>query len=768
MSNDHTQEPFEGEPQSPLPEESSELQDQGQQLPQEAVFPEAPVVEAADFLGLDAELSARAQAATQGIEPMTPQAGEPGPVPGPASASSWLFQESDFPAPAESAETPAEDGGLTLEPPPIVAETGAASAPRPGASWLLDPERSAAASHLSQDEEGNWLMEQEEFAAPPPDVDPNVELPEGSYFEPEPRGRAVARMMARGMAAALAGVGLIGAFKAYTNSTDVQQVSQPITRPEVAMQLNGRPTRLEPLQAPAAGAGAGTVAGETTGRTARQPETTGGERQPAVRRGSRETRTPSLLGTIRREWPGPVAGSLAERRFVFVPTEVSEARGVLDNLEALARGERPVVARREPAAGKRVPSTPAERIEAARRDPRMQPTALAPIWCETLAVAQKSLEVGLPAQGTSMDPYALRIAQAEVVPGTQWYGSAPGPQPEAMTTVEPPLLAEASDAPALQQFGESLLEGLARASELPLRESGIALDPVDVGSLSFPPSLTLPGQRLVSAEIVGATGAPFAPQVIQEEAGPGMGPLVGVSGPMLAQADTPFSDTQASFGPQPLVTVVSPPATEAMAEPALEPATDPATGSESSALASGLGSMGPWPGLASPGLDMPELSPSTLRYAESSDMWMRTSIPLDRIEEEERVRTPRVGLVRAVSVDGEVFLGKLHAVGEGRLWLDTNLGRMSIDRHLLEDVARIEGQGTGELNGQPRTAGLDRVRVRAAGGYFVGYQLSRQGDRVVLLTDEGNKLTLDSDQIEPDGPRKVSILRRPEGDDTGE
>ena len=45
------------------------------------------------------------------------------------------------------------------------------------------------------------------------------------------------------------------------------------------------------------------------------------------------------------------------------------------------------------------------------------------------------------------------------------------------------------------------------------------------------------------------------------------------------------------------------------------------------------------------------------------------------------------------------------------------------------------------------TRGL--TRVRTAGGVFTGQQISRKGDRVTLMTDEGYRITLTSDDVEP-------------------
>jgi hypothetical protein len=147
--------------------------------------------------------------------------------------------------------------------------------------------------------------------------------------------------------------------------------------------------------------------------------------------------------------------------------------------------------------------------------------------------------------------------------------------------------------------------------------------------------------------------------------------------------------------------------------------------------------------------------PGTLRYATAEDMagiWEGTAIPLDSIDGAERIVTPFVGRVRAVLDSGEVFEGRLYAVGERRIWLDTSLGRMALAGRRLSKIDHVLSPDGAPVLGDPGSiayAGLPRVRVRVPGGMFFGKLIDEQGDEVVLITEEGARITLKGADIEP-------------------
>ena len=126
-------------------------------------------------------------------------------------------------------------------------------------------------------------------------------------------------------------------------------------------------------------------------------------------------------------------------------------------------------------------------------------------------------------------------------------------------------------------------------------------------------------------------------------------------------------------------------------------------------------------------------------------------VPMQRIHEVRRILTPKVGRVRVTVTSGEVFEGVLYAVGEGSVWLDTDLGRMALQSEGVRNVETLSSSETAPAlgdKGSQNLAGLRRVRVTCAGGVFTGALLSQQGNDVVLVTDEGSRIRLQAQKIE--------------------
>lgn len=106
--------------------------------------------------------------------------------------------------------------------------------------------------------------------------------------------------------------------------------------------------------------------------------------------------------------------------------------------------------------------------------------------------------------------------------------------------------------------------------------------------------------------------------------------------------------------------------------------------------------------------------------------WMGTNVPMQALDYPERVLTPRVGFVRVHHDNGEGFEGRLFAMGQGIVWVDTKIGRMTLDGNSIVRVERLdESRRRAVEDGATPTAGLDRVRVKTAGGVFIGFELYR-------------------------------------------
>ena len=154
---------------------------------------------------------------------------------------------------------------------------------------------------------------------------------------------------------------------------------------------------------------------------------------------------------------------------------------------------------------------------------------------------------------------------------------------------------------------------------------------------------------------------------------------------------------------------------------------------------------------------------SKLREASSADLsgvWVGGSIPMEHISGDQKLMTPGVGRVRVILTDGEVFDGDLYAVGESKVWIQTELGKMAllgwqVERveHLLEETA-LPGSGVQAAS----LAGLDSVRVRTPGGVFYGHLLEETERGVTLLTSEGARITLHDAQIDTAGRSATHLV----------
>jgi len=140
-----------------------------------------------------------------------------------------------------------------------------------------------------------------------------------------------------------------------------------------------------------------------------------------------------------------------------------------------------------------------------------------------------------------------------------------------------------------------------------------------------------------------------------------------------------------------------------------------------------------------------------------SGVWEGATVPLKALDAPSRCLTPSVGRVRAELADGTAFEGRLHSLGEGKIWLENDLGRMALlgteIRTLRQLPPLVEASSAQELPELPL------VRVRTPGGLFQGRLLRREEGRVTLLTAEGGQVTLDDAEVEPVRPRP--LVRNP-------
>jgi hypothetical protein len=127
-----------------------------------------------------------------------------------------------------------------------------------------------------------------------------------------------------------------------------------------------------------------------------------------------------------------------------------------------------------------------------------------------------------------------------------------------------------------------------------------------------------------------------------------------------------------------------------------------------------------------------------------SGIWNSDVIPMDMLDADNRIVTPAVGSVRVVMKSGELFDGKLYAVGQGQVWLEMEIGRLALS---ARGVLRID-QAVSEKDAKALEA-LPRMRVRTPGGLFYGKVLSRDEHHVTLRLEGGGRITLESTDVEP-------------------
>ncbi len=147
--------------------------------------------------------------------------------------------------------------------------------------------------------------------------------------------------------------------------------------------------------------------------------------------------------------------------------------------------------------------------------------------------------------------------------------------------------------------------------------------------------------------------------------------------------------------------------------------------------------------------------------AELAGVWTGATIPIAALRGPDRLLTPGVGRVRVVLAKGEIFEGKLYAVGQRKLWLETQLGKMAlvdwqIDR--IEHIVAADGTLLSGGDSSKDMAGLPNVRVRTAGGVFYGKMLSQDGSSVVLVTESGGRVTLDGAEVELAGRAATHVV----------
>jgi hypothetical protein len=155
--------------------------------------------------------------------------------------------------------------------------------------------------------------------------------------------------------------------------------------------------------------------------------------------------------------------------------------------------------------------------------------------------------------------------------------------------------------------------------------------------------------------------------------------------------------------------------------------------------------------------------PGALRRATEADfanIWREQAVPLNAIAGDRRLRTVNVGQVRVMLDSGEYFEGALYAVGENRVWLDLDLGRISFEGTTVREITRIAAPASavGAAKKGPDLSGLPHVEARLPGGWMSGRLVGREGNTVTLVTDDGIRMVIETDEVRPITARKTRVV----------
>jgi len=160
------------------------------------------------------------------------------------------------------------------------------------------------------------------------------------------------------------------------------------------------------------------------------------------------------------------------------------------------------------------------------------------------------------------------------------------------------------------------------------------------------------------------------------------------------------------------------------------------------------------------GTDFPNLV--GLRWAESNDLdmvWRGEDVPMEAIQSPSPIMMPRVGPVRVHMASGELFDGRLYAMGENRVWIDAEPGRIGLDGERVTRIERLVAVET-TTGDQALIVAGNRVKVSVPGGVMFGRVLSVEDESVTLLTDEGGRVTVKHAVVEPVGSPRAFVVSR--------
>jgi len=363
------------------------------------------------------------------------------------------------------------------------------------------------------------------------------------------------------------------------------------------------------------------------------------------------------------------------------------------------------------------------------------------------------------------DDLSLQGAPTTYAPASGYAGPAP---------IEEPVPVSADDfsqAPAAFEYGgdlggdevESVFQDEPTKSRAPLLVGGMIVAALAAGGYLYGPGLYeryLGGQTQVASQSV-PRATPKVPARTTTPAEDAEQPLATDPAPEEPAATTTPSSTDASLATKNGSTGNTPrhstPPTPTEDEPPAETPKEPQEQSPDL-----LGALLGTPPAPEETPAFPDIEGAEYGWATEDQLemiWRGATLPLEAVKAPARTMMPRVGNVRVFTTSGDVFEGRLYAVGQNRVWIDAAPGRIGLDGDRVERIELLPASMQPNANGETAAAGK-RVRVRVPGGLLFGRVLKVDGEDVTLLLDDGGKVRVKSADVEELGSGRAVVVRR--------
>jgi hypothetical protein len=162
--------------------------------------------------------------------------------------------------------------------------------------------------------------------------------------------------------------------------------------------------------------------------------------------------------------------------------------------------------------------------------------------------------------------------------------------------------------------------------------------------------------------------------------------------------------------------------------------------------------------------DFPNLDGQDYEWASEDQLeliWRGSEVPMEAVHAPAKTLMPRVGPVRVFTAGGDVFAGRLYAVGQGLVWIDGEPGRIGLDGSKVERIEVLPPDPTGTPVAQAdELLGGRRVRVKVPGGMLYGSVLKAEGEDVMLALDTGGRVRVKATDIQDLGSGRAVVMRQ--------